>query len=80
MAIEGNTRICEHDILSYSTKDRDQVVELAEALAAPGIRPWLNVWDLVPACPWLRGTERGLKGWECRHSQDQEVMALIRHS
>ena len=88
-AIEGKKRIGGYDVfLSYSTKDREKVVALAEALVKLGIRPWLDVWDLVPGTPWQDGLNKamqdvnaaavcvgpsGMGPW-----QDQEVMAFIR--
>ena len=88
-AIEGKKRIGEYDVfLSYHTKDRGQVVELAEALVALGIRPWLDVWDLVPGRPWQAGLTEAMESVNavavCVGSgnlgpwQDHEVMAFIR--
>jgi small GTP-binding protein len=88
-AIEGKTRLGEYDVfLSYNTKDRAQVVILADGLRSIGIRPWLDVWDLVPGRPWQKGLHRaitrvksavvcvgvsGIGPW-----QDHEVAAFIR--
>ena len=88
-AIEGKKRIGGYDVfLSYSTRDREQVVALAEDLVKLGIRPWLDVWDLVPGRPWQDGLNKaiqdvsaaavcvgpsGLGPW-----QDHEVMAFLR--
>jgi nucleotide-binding universal stress UspA family protein len=88
-AIEGKKRIGEYDVfLSYSTKDRDKVVALAEALVALGIRPWLDVWDLVPGQPWQVGLNEAIQHVNAAAVcvgpsgtgpwQDHEVMAFIR--
>jgi small GTP-binding protein len=88
-AVEGKKRIGEYDVfLSYNTKDRERVVVLAEALVNLGIRPWLDVWDLVPGRPWQQELNvalkrinsavvcvgpSGLGPW-----QDHEVLSFIR--
>jgi hypothetical protein len=59
---EGREWIRAYDVfLSYSTKDRETVVQLAEALVAVGIRPWLDVWELVPGQPWQTGLNKAIQ-------------------
>lgn len=88
-AIEGKKRIGEYDVfLSYNTKDRDRVVAIAESLVALGIRPWLDVWDLVPGRPWQDGLNAALVHVKAAAVcvgpvgtgpwQDQEILAFIR--
>lgn len=61
IVIEGKKRIGEYDVLlSYNSADRSQVVELAEALSRLGLRPWLDVWDLVPGRHGRRRCRRQL--------------------
>src|ERR1017187_2763698 len=34
---------------------------LAEDLVKLGIRPWLDVWDLVPGTPWQEGLNKAIQ-------------------
>jgi nucleotide-binding universal stress UspA family protein len=43
--------------LSYNSKDKPAVRELAEALRALGLRVWLDEWELVPGRPWQEALE-----------------------
>jgi class 3 adenylate cyclase len=64
------------------------VVELAEALLALGIRPWLDLWDIVPGRPWQDGLNEAIQAVNAAvvcvgpsgfgSWQDPTVMALIR--
>jgi len=43
----------EYDVfISYNHKDREQVIEIVEALKNNGIAPWLDRWELHPGRPW----------------------------
>jgi small GTP-binding protein len=60
-AVRGKEQFGQYDVfLSYSTGDRDQVVEVAEMLRRVGLRPWLDVWDLVPGQPWQEALEHAI--------------------
>ena len=82
---EGTTT---HDVfLSHNSGDKPAVIELAEALKARGLRPWLDVDDLVPGRPWQKELENiietvpvaivatgqsGIGPWE-----EQEIWGLL---
>ncbi len=88
MAIRGRRRSGEHDVfLSYNSHDRPAVLELAGNLKAVGLRPWIDVWDLIPGRRWQDELEKaierinaaaicvgpkGIGPWE-----DQEMRAFI---
>lgn len=88
-AIRGKEQFGEYDVfLSYNSRDRAAVIGVAEMLKGVGIRPWLDVWDLIPGQPWQRQLEKaidkvksaavfvglsGLGPW-----QDHEMAACIR--
>lgn len=88
-AIRGKEHFGEYDVfLSYNSRDRVDVLRIAEMLKGLGIRPWLDVWDLIPGQPWQHQLERaidkvksaavfvgaaGMGPW-----QDQEMAAFIR--
>ncbi len=88
LAIRGKKRSGEHDVfLSYNSSDRPAVLELAGNLKAVGLRPWIDVWDLIPGKPWQKELEKaierikaaaicvgekGIGPWE-----DQEMRAFI---
>jgi len=38
--------------LSYNSQDRDAVTQIAEALQAAGLRPFLDAWFLPIGKPW----------------------------
>lgn len=62
MAIRGKKRSGEHDVfLSYHSSDRSAVLELAGNLKAVGLRPWIDVWDLIPGRPWQNELEKAIK-------------------
>lgn len=46
--------------LSYNSKDRQEVVHLAELLRSLGLQPWLDTWELLPGRRWQEAIERGL--------------------
>lgn len=48
--------------LSYSSKNREQVVKLAERLKGDGIRVWLDVSDIVPGGNILMNVIAGVQG------------------
>ena len=51
-----------HDVLiSYSRSDSMLVLRLAEALKNLGIRPWLDVWEIVPGERWQPQLQAALK-------------------
>lgn len=88
-AIRGREQLGEYDVfLSYNSADRAVVVMVAEMLKSLGIRPWLDVWDLIPGQPWQTQLEQaidkvksavvcvgasGMGPW-----QDHEMAAFIR--
>ena len=43
--------------LSHNGKDKAIVRELAQALRARGLDPWLDEWELVPGRPWQQAIE-----------------------
>jgi class 3 adenylate cyclase len=88
-AIRGKEQFGEYDIfLSYNSHDRDAVLLVAEMLKGVGIRPWLDVWDLIPGKPWQSQLEEAIDkvnsaavcvgGLEMGPWQDHEVAAFIR--
>lgn len=46
--------------LSHNGKDKPVVRELAEALRARGLRPWLDEDELIPGRPWQEELERSI--------------------
>jgi len=44
--------------LSYNSQDRPIVRQLADALVARGLRPWLDERELVPGRPWQEALEQ----------------------
>ncbi len=87
--IRSKEELGEYDVfLSYNSRDRTAVVRVGEMLQRVGIRPWLDVWDLVPGQPWQTQLEQainkvksaavfvgatGMGPW-----QDHEMAAFIR--
>ena len=60
-AIRGKEQFEEYDVfLSYHSPDREAVIQVAEMLQGVGIRPWLDVWDLIPGIPWQRQLEQAI--------------------
>jgi len=52
-AIEGKRQTNEYDVfLSYNSVDREAIVQIATSLRTLGLRPWLDIWDLVPGRRW----------------------------
>jgi hypothetical protein len=43
--------------LSHNGKDKPAVRQLAEALRQHDLKVWLDEWELVPGCPWLKALE-----------------------
>ena len=57
-AIRGKEQFGEYDVfLSYNSRDRAAVLRVGEMLKGVGIRPWLDVWDLIPGQPWQEALE-----------------------
>jgi len=46
--------------LSHNGDDKPVVEVLAQSLAQSGIRPWLDIWNLVPGDPWQEAIEEAL--------------------
>jgi class 3 adenylate cyclase len=60
-AIRGKEHFGEYDVfLSYNSSDRAEVLRIGEMLKGVGIRPWLDVWDLVPGKPWQDQLEQAI--------------------
>lgn len=47
--------------ISYNSKDRVEVKEIAEQLKGRGIKPWLDVWDLRPGLSWQDALEKQIE-------------------
>jgi len=39
--------------ICYNSKDRDEVIKIAEDLKKLGLNPWIDIWNLRPGFPWL---------------------------
>lgn len=46
--------------LSHNNADKAAVEEMARRLKQAGLRPWLDVWNLIPGAPWQEGIEEAL--------------------
>ena len=59
--IELSTKQYQYDaFLSYARSDRIQVETLATRLQQEGLRPFLDLWHLVPGDPWQEELEKAL--------------------
>ncbi len=47
--------------ISYNRAEQPAVLKLATQLRDRGLKPWLDVWNLVAGEPWLPDVERALK-------------------
>ena len=47
--------------LSYSSQDKPWVAEFVSTLKGAGVRPWFDVWELVPGEPWQEKLEEALR-------------------
>lgn len=47
--------------LSYSSRDRDIVEQIAKRLLSSGLTPWLDIWNLVPGETWQDAIELALR-------------------
>lgn len=47
-----------HVFLSYNSKNKPAVIELARRLKARGLKVWLDEWELLPGRPWQEALER----------------------
>lgn len=47
--------------LSHSSADKPAVLQIAQQLRRAGLRPWLDVAELVPGADWEPGLARGLQ-------------------
>ncbi len=51
-----------HDVfLSYTGKDKIQVIKIAEALKCKGIKIWLDEWELAPGISWQEAIGTAVK-------------------
>jgi hypothetical protein len=61
IALQGKMRKEEYDVfLSYKSDDRPRVLSIAQSLKSVGLRPWLDVWDLIPGRPWQEELEKAI--------------------
>jgi hypothetical protein len=51
--------------LSYNSADRPAVVDVAERLRSAGLRPWLDVWHMVPGTAWQNGLADAVAACPC---------------
>ena len=47
--------------LCYNSRDRDEVVAIADRLKERGILPWLDVWEIPPGSRWQRELSKIIK-------------------
>jgi len=47
--------------ISYNRAEQPAVLKLAALLRDRGLKPWLDVWNLVPGEPWSPAVERALQ-------------------
>lgn len=60
--IHGKRQTGEYDVFfSYNGDDREAVLEVAWALKGLGLRPWVDVWDLIPGEPWQEALEEAIE-------------------
>lgn len=60
-ALQGKIETGEYDVfMSYNGDDRPRILEIANSLKAIGLRPWLDVWDLIPGRPWQEELEKAI--------------------
>lgn len=51
----GTSESATYDVfISYNSKDRDEVKEIAQQLKDRGIRPWLDQWEEQPGLSWKK--------------------------
>jgi cellulose biosynthesis protein BcsQ/nucleotide-binding universal stress UspA family protein len=50
--------------LSYNARDKQSVIQLAEALKDRGLRVWLDDWELLPGQPWQQVLESAIASTE----------------
>lgn len=67
-------RLEPHVFLAYVKEDQEPAERLYDALAAEGMRPWMDVRNLLPGQNWPRAIERAI---EC---SDFFVPCFSRHS
>ena len=88
LRVEGLRDRDDHDLfLSYNSDERKAVLQIAENLKAVGLRPWLDVWDLVPGRPWQEALEEAIEKLPCAAIcygpagigpwQDREIRAFL---
>lgn len=49
-----------HVFLSHHSADRPVVQRIAEKLLAEGIKPFFDIWNLIPGDPWQEALEKAL--------------------
>ena len=88
LRVEGLRDRDDHDLfLSYNSDERQEVLRIAENLKGVGLRPWLDVWDLVPGRPWQEALEDAIEKLPCAVIcygpsgigpwQDREIRAFL---
>ncbi len=61
-AIRGKRETGEYDVfIAYHSADRETILRIGESLKAVGLRPWIDVWSLVPGLPWMTELEKAMK-------------------
>src|SRR5262249_31655307 len=88
--ITGKAVTGDYDVfLSYNSKDRDAVREIAQKLTEKGIRPWLDQWELPPGSDFPEELEKRLNSRKFQSAavfvgpkgggpwQNEEIKALI---
>jgi hypothetical protein len=58
----GTSESATYDVfISYNSKDRDEVKEIAQQLKDRGIRPWLDQWEEQPGLSWKKQLQDNMK-------------------
>jgi small GTP-binding protein len=56
--LHGKQRTQDYDVfISYSSRHKDAVLEIARNLKEHAILPWVDVWELRPGIPWQKSIE-----------------------
>lgn len=56
--LQGKQQTQDYDVfISYSSRHKDEVLEIARKLKDHAILPWVDVWELRPGIPWQKSIE-----------------------